>query len=215
MADNLSVPGNFSIEKLLGRNWNSQKSECSAIAAAAAAAAAAANNCATDESSSTGIGPSTGKISAFRHFDSKSNEVPVNTYTGFGQNLPTMPSVNARNPGAVESPILHMDLFHMAQNFARSKLEGTSWPMEYHRRPVPSTDGENRYGSSSSIVYPGKPLKCICCSFVTSSMHSLMDHIDIHFPVKSFVCIHCLQNLRSEIELNRHLQIEHVDFNRS
>ncbi|XP_071537505.1 uncharacterized protein [Panulirus ornatus] len=49
-------------------------------------------------------------------------------------------------------------------------------------------------------------LKCINCDYVTNDMSTLLDHLDTHFPVRTFLCVHCTQAFPGPRQLQAHAQ---------
>ncbi|XP_066938078.1 uncharacterized protein [Macrobrachium rosenbergii] len=46
--------------------------------------------------------------------------------------------------------------------------------------------------------------RCVLCEFVTRDMNVLMEHIDSHFPVRTYICIHCTCLFSGPEELQEH-----------
>ncbi|XP_068221611.1 uncharacterized protein [Palaemon carinicauda] len=46
--------------------------------------------------------------------------------------------------------------------------------------------------------------RCVLCGYVTSDMNILMDHIDSHFPVRTYFCIQCTGLFSGQQELQEH-----------
>ncbi|XP_064104208.1 uncharacterized protein LOC135214025 [Macrobrachium nipponense] len=46
--------------------------------------------------------------------------------------------------------------------------------------------------------------RCVLCEFVTRDMNVLMEHIDSHFPVRTYMCIHCTCLFSGPQELQEH-----------
>ncbi|XP_063615661.1 zinc finger protein 575-like [Penaeus indicus] len=51
-----------------------------------------------------------------------------------------------------------------------------------------------------------RPLKCINCEYVTTDMTTLLDHLDSHYSVRTFLCVHCTRAFPGPRELHAHNQ---------
>ncbi|CAL4125308.1 unnamed protein product, partial [Meganyctiphanes norvegica] len=76
--------------------------------------------------------------------------------------------------------------------------------------PTPSNTAVNaalpqRSSTVSSTNAPrGCSLKCIKCSYVSRDMTTLMEHLDSHFPVRTFLCVDCTMPFPGPRELQEH-----------
>lgn len=76
--------------------------------------------------------------------------------------------------------------------------------------PPPPNDAHRQLSSSASSS--SRIVKCINCNYVTDDLHVLMDHLDTHYPVKTYLCIYCYQSFPGQLELSRHHQMRECPF---
>nr|XP_027216245.1 zinc finger protein 575-like [Penaeus vannamei] len=73
--------------------------------------------------------------------------------------------------------------------------------------PPPPATPEPGTGDQSKENPAGvRPLKCINCEYVTTDMTTLLDHLDSHYSVRTFLCVHCTRAFPGPRELNAHNQ---------
>ncbi|XP_042885326.1 WAS/WASL-interacting protein family member 3-like [Penaeus japonicus] len=67
--------------------------------------------------------------------------------------------------------------------------------------PEPAVQGSGDQGKENP-----RPLKCINCEYVTTDMTTLLDHLDSHYSVRTFLCVHCTRAFPGPRELHGHSQ---------